>query len=83
MERDRRKRWISLAEKELYDELDAYQRNGCRISLNGRESYPARIVNACFREHNDYMRDFVGDEDQVITQIDFTRLRRTENKKLQ
>ena len=77
MEKEKKRRYVhSQAEKELFDELNAYQENGCRICLDGKDSYPSKVVSACFREHSEYMRDIVGDEDEKISKIDFIRLKR-------
>ena len=75
------------AELSLLQELNAYQRNGCLICLDGRPVSPEKIVYACLRENRQYMRDIIGDSSQCIRKINFIRLRedygsRRERKRL-
>ena len=61
------------AEQQLYDELCAYEQNGCALLLDGQLSTPGKVVHACFREHCSFMRDIVEDENSVIRVKDYSR----------
>ena len=63
------------AELALAQELTAYQKNGCRICLNGRPCSPDKLAHIlCMRENNNYMRDIISDESEKIREINFIRI---------
>lgn len=65
----------SPAEHELAQELTAYQKNGCRICLNGKPCSPERIARiVCMRESSTYMRDIISDGSEQIQEINFIRV---------
>ena len=70
-------RFRSDEEQQLLRELIDYRRNGCDIYLDGRLCRPERIVDECLREHRQYMRDFLEDDDSIIRGINFIRIRGT------
>ena len=58
--------------QKLESELEAYQSCGISLLLEGRESSPASIVNACMvAENGTYMRDYIQDERGKIDTINF------------
>lgn len=59
---------------QLYEMLDRYMREGCRLELEGKEEIPEQIVAACVRERSNYMMDFI-DDGRKIRAIDFIRVR--------
>ena len=60
------------AMQELESELETYQSGGISLLLEGRESSPAFIVNACMvAENGTYMRDYIQDECGKIDTINF------------
>ena len=59
----------------LMKELHSYERQGTHLYLEDRPSRAEEIVSACMvAEQSDYMRDFVGDEQDHITEIHFIRI---------
>ena len=57
---------------ELEAELQEYQNCGIRLLLEGRESSPESIADACsVAEHGTYMRDYIQDETGKVNKIDF------------
>ena len=57
---------------ELEAELQEYQNYGIRLLLEGRESSPESIADACaVAEHGTYMRDYIQDETGKVNKIDF------------
>lgn len=59
----------------LLKELQNYEREGTHLYLGNRPSNAEDIVRACrIAEDSDYMRDFVGDEKDRITEIHFIRI---------
>ena len=59
-------------ERNLETELQSYQDGGIRLLLEGRESSPESIADACaVAEHGTYMRDYIQDETGKLNIIDF------------
>ena len=59
-------------ERNLETELQSYQDSGIRLLLEGRESSPESIADACaVAEHGTYMRDYIQDETGKLNRIDF------------
>lgn len=59
----------------LKKELQCYERAGTHLYLDGRRSGADKIVRAClFSEDSNYMRDFISDDAEHITEIHFTRI---------
>ena len=58
--------------QKLESELETYQSCGISLLLEGRESSPASIVNACMvAENGTYMRDYIQDERGMFDTINF------------
>lgn len=61
-------------------ELQGYERAGTHLYLENRPSRADEIVSACLlAEDSDYMRDFITDDREHITEIHFVRI--TEDEK--
>ena len=63
----------------LKQELDTYSRSGIQLKLQGRPSNSCKIAKTCstVREsHDSYMRDFISDENGVIIEINFQKIRK-------
>ncbi len=61
-------------------ELKGYEQAGTALYLENRPSRAEEIVSAClFAEESDYMRDFITDDREHITEIHFVRI--TEEEK--
>ena len=59
----------------LMKELRDYERSGTRLYLDGTQTGARDIVRACmFAENTDYMRDFISDEADHITEIHFVKI---------
>ena len=59
-------------ERNLETELQSYQDSGIRLLLEGRESSPESIADACaVAEHGTYMRDYIQGETGKLNIIDF------------
>lgn len=59
----------------LRRELQSYERAGTSLYLNGRKSRSDAIVHACMcSEDSGYMRDFISDETEHITEIHFIKI---------
>ena len=57
-------------------ELREYEREGTSLYLDGKPSRPEEIVSACMlAEETNYMRDFIGDEDQRIRKFNFIKIK--------
>lgn len=54
-------------------ELEEYVTKGVPLVLEGHISTPIQIFDA-FRESNDYMSDYVGDEQGVLREIRFDKI---------
>ena len=60
----------------LLKELQNYEREGTQLYLGNRPSSAEDITRACvFAEDSDYMRDFVSDDTDRITEIHFIRIK--------
>ncbi len=69
---------VIINEKEedaLYQELLYYQKEGCRLFLNGRPSCQSKLAHTCMKYKGMYMRDLISDETQRIKVINFVRIR--------
>lgn len=56
-------------------ELQGYEQAGTHLYLGNRPSKADEIVSAClFSEDSDYMRDFISDDREHITEIHFIRI---------
>lgn len=63
----------------LLRELDAYRNNNVRLLLDGKQSTPFEIANACtIMEEGCYMRDYVGDESGKIVEVGFDKIKNHE-----
>ena len=61
----------------LLKELRDYEREGTHLYLGNHPSGADEIVRACvLAEDSDYMWDYVGDEEDRITEIHFIRVSR-------
>lgn len=59
----------------LSKELREYKNKNVNLLLEGRDSTPQEIANACMvMEEGCYMREYVGNEDGVIIEIRFNRI---------
>lgn len=59
----------------LMKELRNYEQAGTRLYLDGAPTGARDIVRACmFAENTDYMRDFISDEADHITEIHFVKI---------
>lgn len=59
----------------LRRELESYERAGTHLYLGNRPSRAEEIVSACLlAEDSDYMRDFITDDQEHITEIHFVRI---------
>ncbi|MDO4521681.1 MAG: hypothetical protein Q4B57_00895 [Eubacteriales bacterium] len=59
---------------DLYKELMEYQKAGIPLWLNGKRSSSERIASSV-REENNYMRDYIVDQQNHICGIGFDRIR--------
>ena len=58
--------------QELFSELTEYEKSGIRMHMDGRLASPLQIVSAhMIRETNNYMRDYVMDENGKLKELDF------------
>lgn len=59
----------------LRKELQCYEAAGTSLYLDGNKSRTDAIVQACMcSEHSDYMRDFISDDADHITEIHFIKI---------
>ncbi len=71
----KRRRQRAVAEA-LMKELKDYQESGTRLYLGDRPCGPREIVRACvFSENVEYMRDFVMNDKEKVSEIHFVKLR--------
>lgn len=57
------------------DELEHYARQGVSLLLEGHKSSPYEIYEVCFiKEHNNYMRDYIWNEENHLDKIDFQKV---------
>lgn len=60
---------------ELTKELREYKNKRVNLLLEGRNSTPHKIANACtVMEDGSYMREYVGNEDGAIIEIHFNKI---------
>ncbi len=60
----------------LKKELRGYERAGTHLYLDGRHCHADEIVSAClFADGAGYMRDFIGNDQEAITDINFVKIR--------
>ncbi|MCD7737340.1 MAG: hypothetical protein LUI07_10355 [Lachnospiraceae bacterium] len=60
----------------LKKELRGYEKAGTHLYLEGRRCHADEIVSAClFADSSGYMRDFIGDDQENITDINFVKIR--------
>ncbi len=71
----KRHRTYTYRTRALLRELRTYEREGTHLYLGNRPSSAEDITRACMlAEDSGYMRDFVGDEADRITEIHFIRI---------
>lgn len=59
----------------LTKELREYKNKQVNLYLEGRDSTPQEIANACvIMEEGSYMREYVGNEDGIIIEIRFDKI---------
>ena len=59
----------------LTKELREYRNKQVNLYLEGRDSTPQEIANACVvMEEGSYMREYVGNEDGIIIEIRFNKI---------
>ncbi len=59
--------------RELFDELERYERDGVEISIDGYHASPLQIVTAYMtKEEGTYMRDYVMSGEGNIEALGFT-----------
>lgn len=59
----------------LTKELREYKNKQVNLYLEGRDSTPQEIANACMvMEEGSYMREYVGNEDGIIIEIRFNKI---------
>ena len=65
----------------LKKELQCYERAGTRLYLDGHKSRADAIVHACMcSEDSNYMRDFISDDAEHITEIHFIKISVDQNQ---
>ena len=58
--------------RELYAELEKYERKGVDMLLDGYQASPLQIVTACMaKEEGTYMRDYVINPEGNIERLSF------------
>lgn len=66
----------------LMRELQSYEKQGTQLYLNEKPSRAAEIADACLlAERCAYMRDFISDDAERITEIHFIRIPEPQNMK--
>lgn len=69
--------------RELFEELEEYEKKGIDISIDGYRASPLQIVTAYMtKEEGTYMRDYVLSREGNIEALSFTDIKeyyRTEN----
>ncbi len=62
--------------KELYEELENYEKNGVCMLMNGGKVSPMQIVTAhMIREEGCYMRDYILNPDGYIESLSFVNVK--------
>ena len=65
--------------KNLFTELNGYEKKGVYITLNGFAASPMQVVQAyILREDSNYMRDYVMNEKGDIKELCFTDINMSE-----
>ncbi len=65
--------------KNLFTELNGYEKKGVDITLNGFAASPMQVVQAyILREDSNYMRDYVMNERGDIKELCFTDINMSE-----
>lgn len=60
---------------QLLEELDILNRKGVRITLEGLEVSPSRVMDEfVISEESDYMRDYILDENGKIIELGFYKI---------
>lgn len=61
--------------KELYQELESYEKNGVRMIMDGSFASPMQIVTAhMVREEGSYMRDYILNPKGYIESLTFVNV---------
>lgn len=61
---------------ELFLELEGAEKNGIPLKLDGYPSSPLQIAQTCtVREENNYMRDYLTNEEGMIHEIRFDKVK--------
>lgn len=67
---EHRQKYIKLTK-----ELREYKNKRVNLMLEGRDSTPQEIANACIiMEEGSYMREYVGNEEGTIIEIHFNKI---------
>lgn len=75
LDRVKKSRVNSAKAAAMMRELEGYEREGTHLYLDERPSRAGEIVSACMlAEGSDYMRDFISDDREHITEIHFIRI---------
>ena len=62
--------------QELFTELTTYERSGIRMQIDGLPASPLQIVSAhMVREDSNYMRDYIVDENGMVQELDFYKVK--------
>jgi len=76
LNRQMKPQYSNKAAASLKKELRGYERAGTQLYLEGKRCHADEIVSAClFAEDSAYMRDFIGNDQEAITGINFVRIR--------
>lgn len=60
---------------QLLKELKMLERKGVKITLEGYEVSPSRVINEfVVREESDYMRDYILDEHGKVIELGFFKI---------
>ena len=61
---------------QLLDELSKLYRKGVRITLEGYEVSPDRVIDEfCVMEETNYMRDYILDDDGKLIELGFYNIK--------
>lgn len=75
MRKDEGRPKLQAAAAALRSELRSYERAGTHLYLDGHPETADEIARACLlSEDSAYMRDFIGDEHECITEIHFIKI---------
>jgi len=76
LNRQMKPQYSNKAAASLKTALRGYERAGTQLYLEGKRCHADEIVSAClFAEDSAYMRDFIGNDQEAITGINFVRIR--------